>query len=506
MRLCGSIQVSNRQEPSLNLPKRRSERSYLSIGTFPGKNKEPYVLLQTQRNRTGVKYKILGNVESVFTRYVNEGKATLRFKSPPHDLIINCSSAVSDLKCFLQALKHCLLGDTSTSDDGGPVRKPVHYSNLAAVPKIPPKPKTKFTVTSKQNYPHLEGFPRTLESLEINGIEMVQLDRRILRLQNLRVLNLNNNRLVSLPCEIDLLPNLRELYLSDNCLGSGGPSSWLWMTGRTIHNSLHVLDLRNNKNMFRRLEAIFSLFYQNKKQETTEIGTDLSVSHNRLLWLPGSFRKMKLINVDVSFNRMELKIVGAADCPSANRLLKPNSLVDLSAQAVLNYRIYLLRDKISQYIPIKASVSQGGVLGPPIYFIYTAGIPTHSITHMATFADDICILTSHPDPPQDHLDDLHSWCNDGGLKFDEECLPRTLVSYLEEGCYCECGKSSFPPIPEGLIPYNLHRVASSVCYLQNSNLALLAVRSCRSATCSKNFVLSPGYMTMDYVMKDFILD
>ncbi|KAL1138497.1 hypothetical protein AAG570_008560 [Ranatra chinensis] len=62
-----------------------------------------------------------------------------------------------------------------------------------------------------------------------------------------------------------------------------------------------------------------------------------------------------------------------------------------------------------------ASVPQGSVLGSLLYLIYSSDIPTHLTTHMATFADDICTLTSHPDPLsvseslQDHLDNLHSW-------------------------------------------------------------------------------------------------
>ncbi|KAL1130391.1 hypothetical protein AAG570_013329 [Ranatra chinensis] len=80
------------------------------------------------------------------------------------------------------------------------------------------------------------------------------------------------------------------------------------------------------------------------------------------------------------------------------------------------YSVISQSDQISEYIPIKASVPQGSVLGPLLYIIYISDIPTYPTTHMVTFADDICILTSYPDPLsvseslQDHLDNLHSWC------------------------------------------------------------------------------------------------
>jgi hypothetical protein len=67
------------------------------------------------------------------------------------------------------------------------------------------------------------------------------------------------------------------------------------------------------------------------------------------------------------------------------------------------------------FIPILPGVPQGSVLGPILYLIYTADIPTTGVTDMATFADDTAILASHLDPNtashnlQTHLHSLQNW-------------------------------------------------------------------------------------------------
>lgn len=97
------------------------------------------------------------NIEQIFTRFVNEGKATIRFKYPPHDICIKCDSL--QLKSFLQTLKLGLEETVPT--------KTLKLSNITATSKVPPIPKTKFVVLSKAAYPTLEGFPRTLQILKV---------------------------------------------------------------------------------------------------------------------------------------------------------------------------------------------------------------------------------------------------------------------------------------------------------------------------------------------------
>jgi hypothetical protein len=58
-----------------------------------------------------------------------------------------------------------------------------------------------------------------------------------------------------------------------------------------------------------------------------------------------------------------------------------------------------IEDTISDYNIIKAGVSQGSVIGPLLYLMYTADMPTSDITLiLAIFAEDTAILSSDADP------------------------------------------------------------------------------------------------------------
>jgi hypothetical protein len=51
----------------------------------------------------------------------------------------------------------------------------------------------------------------------------------------------------------------------------------------------------------------------------------------------------------------------------------------------------------SELQPIKAGVSQGSVLGPTLYVLYTSDLPTSTNTTLGTFADDTVILSVNED-------------------------------------------------------------------------------------------------------------
>lgn len=97
------------------------------------------------------------NIEQIFTRFVDIGKATVRFKNPPHDICIMCDPL--QLKLFLRILKLALEEKVST--------KSLMLSSITPTPGLPPAPKTKYVVLSKAAYPTLEGFPRTLQTLKV---------------------------------------------------------------------------------------------------------------------------------------------------------------------------------------------------------------------------------------------------------------------------------------------------------------------------------------------------
>jgi len=52
----------------------------------------------------------------------------------------------------------------------------------------------------------------------------------------------------------------------------------------------------------------------------------------------------------------------------------------------------------SPYFPINSGVPQGSVLGPLLYLLFSADVPTRQDTILATFADDTAIMVSNEDP------------------------------------------------------------------------------------------------------------
>jgi hypothetical protein len=78
-----------------------------------------------------------------------------------------------------------------------------------------------------------------------------------------------------------------------------------------------------------------------------------------------------------------------------------------------------VENEYSELTSINAGIQQDSVLGPLIYLLYTADIPTSPGSLMATFADDTAITTSDSVPAvasqllQTDLLAIQNWLKNG---------------------------------------------------------------------------------------------
>lgn len=189
MKLQCQIEVINRTHMALNI---RSNGKYLkstlALGKETNRENEYFILHFSTVNKVGTKYK-LQFMKQVFSKYLNEGKTTIRFEVPPHDLCIKCEA--TQLKCFMKLLKQCVTGEA----------KDLRISTLSNI-SVTSKDNapTKLVIKDRSEFP-LTGLPGTLESLTLAGLKLCNFRRDILLLRHLSVLNLSNNEIEKLPPE-----------------------------------------------------------------------------------------------------------------------------------------------------------------------------------------------------------------------------------------------------------------------------------------------------------------
>jgi len=104
----------------------------------------------------------------------------------------------------------------------------------------------------------------------------------------------------------------------------------------------------------------------------------------------------------------------------------PDNMYTILQSYIMNrYFRTKYRETYSSLRQILAGVLQGSVLGPLLYLIYTADLPTLANSTTATFADDTAILTVHEYPTmaahrlQMHLNEIQSWLKTWRMKANE---------------------------------------------------------------------------------------
>ncbi|XP_063215652.1 leucine-rich repeat protein 1-like isoform X2 [Bacillus rossius redtenbacheri] len=276
----------------------------------------------------------VSQIDDILMRFIKQGTITIRFKEPPHDLYIK-----GDVLMLQNFVKTVRLAQQQSPAANTQLSQCVPFSTRTVK-----KPISRMVVAQKQDYPVLEGFPRTLETLKICGISQSRFDERILLLRRLEVLDLSDNRLTSLP-SLAPLSRLHTLALAHNNLGTGDGA---WLRGHQLPRSLCQLDLCSNK-----LSALPEEIYNLVSLVTLKVSDNqlthlsflisrlsklrfLDVSHNNLQSLPCTIRHMKLLEIDVSENKF-LHQLHQRKKRKYNCVVP--SLIHLSATNVLKFRL-----------------------------------------------------------------------------------------------------------------------------------------------------------------------
>uniref|UniRef100_UPI00398EE381 leucine-rich repeat protein 1 isoform X1 n=2 Tax=Pristiophorus japonicus TaxID=55135 RepID=UPI00398EE381 len=340
MKLQCEVEVINRMLPTFGMRNRgKGNRAVLSIGKHHDRNIKNnsatiHLLICTLKDKAGCKYKLKENIEQFFTKFVEEGKATIRLKEPAVDVCLS-KADVNNLKNFLSALR---LAHRDSEIDTIPL------SNLApAKTSEVEKPKAKMVITSRKDYPLTTNFPYSLEFLQVSYCKLARVDMRMLCLRRLRKLDLSNNHIRKLPATIGDLACLSELVLHNNHLETFSVA----LCSSTLQKSLQFLDLSHNR--LRALPVQFCELHEliNLKLDDNEllqlpykIGQltklrFLSAARNKLPYLPCDFQRLCLENVDLFGNLFEQPNLLAPTI----QLQIPMTLLEIAARAMVNYRI-----------------------------------------------------------------------------------------------------------------------------------------------------------------------
>ncbi|KAK7071240.1 repeat protein 1 [Halocaridina rubra] len=304
MRINCEVQVSNRLLPSHNMSSaKRSSRSSLGLGRPPGSKADItclFVHLCTVQNKQGTKYKVHGNIEGIFTKFLSEGKFTIRFKDPAHDLCIKADPVLA--KSFLQTLKLALQNKNIDK---------LHLSNLAPAKQCQiEKPKTKLVIENRQNYPITTSFPYSLESLTVNSVALNRVENRIIKLKKLQILNLSYNLIHELPTSMKQMNNLTELHLASNKLRHINHAVF----SDTLAKTLKQLDISYNEieylpHSLVQLVNLVTLNISGNKLCKLPVSIGrlhklkfLAASNNKLVELPYSLKNLKLETLNIDSN------------------------------------------------------------------------------------------------------------------------------------------------------------------------------------------------------------
>uniref|UniRef100_S4RJ70 Leucine rich repeat protein 1 n=1 Tax=Petromyzon marinus TaxID=7757 RepID=S4RJ70_PETMA len=300
-----------------------------------------WLMVCSSKDKAGSRYKLKGNIEQLFTKFVDEGKATVRLKEPPVDLCLSKASTVG-LKGFLSALRLAHQDHNVSS---------MHISSLApARSSDVEKPRERMTVLARADYPLIAGFPSSLQTLQVSNCRLSRVDSRMLNLRHLCRLDLSHNHVRELTAALSSLGCLAELVLADNHL-EAFPSA-LCSDDSALRRSLRLLDLSRNRlrslpHNFGRLSELAHLRLDDNRltalwrglgRPNAGVGRlrSLSAARNAVARLPGGFARLRLDVLDLHGNPLEQP--RPRDLVAV-RLLLPPTLAELAARAAKACRL-----------------------------------------------------------------------------------------------------------------------------------------------------------------------
>ncbi|XP_028845644.1 leucine-rich repeat protein 1 [Denticeps clupeoides] len=420
MKLQCDVEVLNRMLPSFGMKGRgRGIRGVLSIGKHLDKTSQRNnicLLICTAKDRAGSKYKLKENIENFFTRFVEEGKATVRLKEPAVDICLS-KADVNSLKKFLSAARLAHRGSDACN---------LPLSTLAPVrARDVEKPKRKLTIVSKKDYPLTCNFPYSLEQLQVSYCKLSRVDMRMLSLKLLCRLDLSHNHIKILPTSISVLGCLAELILHNNHLETF--PDLVCLSG--LQGTLQHLDLSQN-----RLQALPPHFCQLRELVNLKLDDNkllrlpfhigqlsklrfLSAAHNQLAILPSDFRNLSLENLDLFGN----PFTQPNPFDHTIQLKFPLSLLEIASRTVVNLRIPYGPQAIPFHLCHELDAAMICDCGWACVrsFIQTAvSMNLHLVSHTVVLVDD---MGGTEAPIQHHFCSLTCYC-----LFLDSCVQRRI--------------------------------------------------------------------------------
>jgi len=397
MRIHAEVDVVNRQLANHGMKgKGKKVKTHLAIGRKPlaDGDSEVFLMLSNNSNKQGVKYIIKNNVSNFFTKMINEGKSTIRFQDPPHDICIK-SDDILQLKSFLMVVKKVMDG------------KDCGKLTLSALQPVSTKqiegPKKKLTVLKRGDYPS-QGFPQTLQQLQVSGIRLARVDNRMLKLRNLVKLDLSGNEITTVPDNFDLLDHLSDLNLSANqiekiprgfCVGALAKSLKLLNLSENkivllpnyVCNLTQLVTLNLNNNQLKLLPPSMGKFTNLKH---------LQASENNLKILPGSFSRLRLETLELSANDFDPQTEPRT---LRDRLEDVGTLLEIVARFVVKKGIRVGPEDVTPQLLNYLDSGMRCLCGNPVWNNVVTALVTMDLGRVATQIsagglDRVCIEAS----------------------------------------------------------------------------------------------------------------